>query len=165
MADKYDLTAKLMVPLLQAFRDGYDIAAVEDCMADAFAIAKAQYHKETAEAKRKAEEEKKIYNDKNKMKQLLLASMKALRSLDDDPVTRAFTDEYLDDMLTDEVLDFATKISEAITNASKTVFDEAFKIQEKEKKNDSTTTHTSNNNTNNDSDSFIIGEWLKHQEW
>ena len=132
---------------------------------DAMSIAEAQYHREEAEAKRKAEEEKKIYNDKDKMKQLLLASMKALRSLDDDPVTRAFTDDYLDNMLTDEILDFATKISKAITDASKTVFDEAFKIQKKEKKNDSTITHTSNNNTNNDSDSFIIGEWLKHQEW
>ena len=165
MIDKYDLTAKLMVPLLQAFRDSYGTTLIEDCMADAFAIAKAQYYKETAEAKRKAEEEKKASNDRDKMKQLLLASMKALRSLDDDPAAKFMTDEYLDNMLTDEVLDFATKISEALTDASKNIFDEAFKIQEKERKNGSTTTHTSNNNTDDDSDDDIINAWMSHQNW
>ena len=71
-----------------------------------------------------------------------------------------------DNILTDDVVDFAAEISKAITNASQTVFDEAFKIQKKEKKNDSTTaTRRSNGNTDCDSDSFIIGEWLKHQRW
>ena len=163
MIDKYDLTAKLTGPLLKAFREGYGTAAIEDAMEDAFAIAKAQYHRETAEAKRKKEED--TASDRDKMKKLLLASMKALRSIDDDPKTKFITDEYLDNILTDDVVDFAAKISEAITNASQTVFDEAFKIQKKEKKNDSSTTRVSNSNTDRDSDSFIIGEWLKHQEW
>ena len=163
MIDRYELVPKLIPALLEAFREGYAVTAIEDSVEDAIAIAKAQYHRETAEAKRKKEEE--AASDRDKMKKLLLASMKALRSIDNDPQVKFITDEYLDNILTDDVVDFAAEISKAITNASKTVFDEAFKIQEKEKKNDSTTTHTSNNNTNNDSDSFIIGEWLKHQEW
>ncbi len=162
MIDKYELTAKLTAPLLQAFREGYSIYMITGAIEDAIAIAEAQYHREETEAKRKKED---AANDRDKMKKLLLASMKALRSIDDDPEAKFITDEYLDNILTDDVIDFASEISKAITNASKTVFDEAFKIQKKEKKNDSTTTHTSNNNTNNDSDSFIIGEWLKHQEW
>lgn len=162
MIDRYELVPKLIPTLLEAFREGYAVTAIEDSVEDAIAIAKAQYHREEAEAKRKKEEE--AASDRDKMKKLLLASMKALRSIDDDPETKFITDEYLDNILTDDVINFASEISKAITNASKTVFDEAFKIQKKEK-NDNTTTHMSNNNTNSDSDSFIIGEWLKHQEW
>ena len=163
MIDKYELTAKLTGPLLKAFREGYGTSAIEDAMEDAMAIARAQYHREEAEAKRKKEKE--ATSDRDKMKKLLLASMKALRSIDDDPTAKFITDEYLDNILTDDVVDFAAKISEAITNASQTVFDEAFKIQKKEKKDDSTTTHISNSNTDSDSDSDIIEEWLRHQHW
>ena len=163
MIDRYELTAKLTPVLLEAFREGYAVVAIEDSVEDAIAIAKAQYHREEAEVKRKKEED--AANDRDKMKKLLLASMKALRSIDDDPEAKFITDEYLDNILTDDVVDFAAKISEAITNASQTVFDEAFKIQKKEKKDDSSATRVSNSNTDRDSDSFIIGEWLKHQEW
>ena len=163
MIDRYELTAKLTPVLLEAFREGYAVVAIEDSVEDAIAIAKAQYHREEAEVKRKKEED--AASDRDKMKKLLLASMKALRAIDDDPAAKFVTDEYLDNILTDDVVDFAAKISEAITNASQTVFDEAFKIQEKEKKDDNTTTRVSNSNTDSDSDSYIIGEWLKHQEW
>ena len=164
MIDRYELVPKLTPILLEAFREGYAVTAIEDSVEDAIAIAKAQYHKETAEAKRKAEEE--AASDRDKMKKLLLASMKALRSIDDDPTAKFVTDEYLDNILTDDVIDFASEISKAISNASQTVFDEAFKIQKKERKNDSTTaTRRSNGNTDSDSDSYIIGEWLKHQKW
>ena len=163
MIDRYELVPKLTPILLEAFREGYAVTAIEDSVEDAIAIAKAQYHNETAEAKRKKEED--AANNRDKMKKLLLASMKALRSIDDDPTAKFITDEYLDNILTDDVVDFAAKISEAITNASQTVFDEAFKIQEKEKKNDNSTTRVSNSNTDSDSDSDIIGEWLKHQHW
>ena len=159
MIDKYELTAKLTTPLLEALRDGYGTASIEDIMEDAMAVARAQYHKEKAEAKRKKEED--AASDRDKMKKLLLASMKALRAIDDDPAAKFVTDEYLDNILTDDVVDFASEISKAISNASQTVFDEAFKIQKKEKKNDSNTTR----NTDCDSDSYIIGEWLKHQKW
>ena len=165
MIDKYELTAKLTAPLLRAFRDGYGTSAIEDAMEDAMAIARAQYHREEAETKRKKEKDAASDRDRDKMKKLLLASMKALRSIDDDPAAKFITDEYLDNILTDDVVDFAAKISEAITNASQTVFDEAFKIQKKEKKNDSSTTRVSNGNTDSDSDSYIIGEWLRHQGW
>lgn len=163
MIDKYELTAKLTGPLLKAFREGYGISTIEDAMEDALAIARAQYYREEAEAKRKKEED--ATSDKDKMKKLLLASMKVLRSIDDDPQAKFITDEYLDNILTDDVIDFASEISKAITNASKTVFDEAFKIQKKENKNDSTTTHISDSNTDSDSDNDIIEEWLKHQHW
>lgn len=163
MIDRYELTAKLTPVLLEAFREGYAVVAIEDSVEDAIAIAKAQYHKEEAEAKRKKEED--AASDRDKMKKLLLASMKALRAIDDDPAAKFVTDEYLDNILTDDVVDFASEISKAISNASQTVFDEAFKIQKKEKKNDNSTTRVSNSNTDRDSDSYIIGEWLKHQQW
>ena len=163
MIDKYELTAKLTGPLLKAFREGYGTSTIEDAMEDAMAIARAQYHREEAETKRK--KEKDATSDRDKMKKLLLASMKALRSIDDDPQAKFITDEYLDNILTDDIVDFAAEISKAITNASQTVFDEAFKIQKKEKKNGNTTTHIPNSNTDSDSDSYIIGEWLKHQHW
>lgn len=164
MIDKYELTAKLTAPLLEAFREGYSIYVITEAIQDAMTIAEAQYHREEAEAKRKEEN---AASDRDKMKKLLLASMKALRAIDDDPAAKFVTDEYLDNILTDDVVDFASEISKAITNASQTVFDEALKIQKKkEKKNDSTTaTRRSNGNTDSDSDSYIIGEWLKHQKW
>ena len=163
MIDRYELVPKLTPILLEAFREGYAVTAIEDSVEDAIAIAKAQYHKEEAETKRKKEED--AASDRDKMKKRLLASMKALRAIDDDSKVKFITDEYLDSILTDDVVDFASEISKAISNASQTVFNEAFKIQEKEKKNDNSTTRVSNGNTDRDSDSYIIGEWLKHQEW
>ena len=163
MIDRYKLVSKLTSILLEAFRKGYDITAIKDSVEDAVNIAKEQYYKEKAEAKR--QKEKDVISDRDKMKKLLLASMKALRAIDDDPQAKFVTDEYLDSILTDDVVDLASEISKAITNASQTIFDETFKIQERAKKNDSTTTHIPNNTTDSDSDSFIIEEWLKHQRW
>ena len=162
MIDKYELTAKLTAPLLEAFREGYSIYVITEAIQDAMTIAEAQYHREEAEAKRKKED---AASDRDKMKKLLLASMKALRAIDDDPAAKFVTDEYLDNILTDDIVDVASEISKAISNASQTVFDEAFKIQKKEKKNDNSTSRVSNSNTDRDSDSYIIGEWLKHQRW
>ena len=162
MIDKYELTAKLTTLLLEAFREGYSIYVITEAIQEAMTIAEAQYHREEAEAKSK---EKEAASDRDKMKKLLLASMKALRAIDDDPAAKFVTDEYLDNILTNDVVDFASEISKAITNASQTVFDKGFKIQKKEKKNDNSTTRVSDSNTDRDSDSYIIGEWLKHQKW
>ena len=150
MIDRYELTAKLTPVLLEAFREGYAVVAIEDSVEDAIAIAKAQYHRETAEAKRKKEED--AASDRDKMKKLLLASMKALRSIDDDPAAKFITDEYLDNILTDDVIDFASEISKAISNASQT----------------GTVAENISSNISyavRDCDSYIIGEWLKHQKW
>ena len=161
MIDRYELTAKLSRIFLEALRESPPMFPIEDVIDDALIIAKTQYDRKFSKAKR---EEENLSKNRDTMKQVLLSTMKALRSLSNDENTQKVSDEELENMFTNDILDFASKLSEPITNISNDMFKFGASLVQ-EKKNDNTTTHISSSNTDSDFDDFIIGEWLKHREW
>lgn len=147
--DKYSLTAELAPILLKGFRSGFGVDLIEDALNDAFAMAKVQYHYETRQAKQTEDK-------KEKLREMLIASTKAIRDIEtDENLKTLLTDELIEKTCSDDLLlNIVTNLSDAVERVR------GFLEEEKESKN--LPLKINLENCIKDEDDKKIADWLKN---
>lgn len=149
--DKYSLTAELTPILLKGFRSGFGKDLIEDALFDALSIARVQYHHETRQAKQ-AEDKK------EKVREMLIASTKAIRDIEtDENLKTLLTDELIEKTCSDDLLlNIVTNLSDAVERVR------GFLEEEKEQQQKKPPLKINLENCIKDEDDKKIADWLKN---